>query len=110
VLYTSDLPTTTVTTTGSFADDTVIFKSHEDLVAAVRRVQSHLDHLGTWLKKWRIIINEIKSMQVTFTLKKEKCLAVYPSNTAQPQSSTVKYLGFHLDSRLTWKQHIAKIK
>jgi hypothetical protein len=47
-------------------------------------------------------------MQVTFTLKKRKCPAVYLNNTALPQSSTVKYLGFHLDSILTRKQHIAK--
>jgi hypothetical protein len=47
-------------------------------------------------------------MKVTFTLKKGKCSAVYLNNTALPQSSTVNYLGLHLDSRLTWKQHIAK--
>jgi hypothetical protein len=47
-------------------------------------------------------------MQVTFTLKKEKCPSAYINNTALPQSSTVKYIVFHLDSGLTWKQHIAK--
>jgi hypothetical protein len=47
-------------------------------------------------------------MRAAFTQKKGKCPAVYINNTALPQSSTVKYLGFHLDSRLTWKQHIAK--
>jgi hypothetical protein len=108
LLYTSDLPTTTVTTTGTFVDDMVILTSHEDSVAAARILQNHLDHLETWLKNWRININETKSMQVTFTLKKGKCPAVYLNNTALPQSSAVKYVGFHMDSRLTWKQHIAK--
>jgi hypothetical protein len=97
-------------TTGTFADDTVILtmKYHENPIAASRKLQSHLDHLETWLKKWSIIINETKSKQVTFTLKKGKCPALYLNNTALPQSSTVKCLGFQLDSRLTWKQHIAK--
>jgi hypothetical protein len=91
VFYTSDLPTTTVTTTGTFADDMVILTSHEDPVAAAR-LQSHLDHIETWLKKWRIIINETRSMQVTFTLKKGKYPTLYLNNTALPQSSTLKYL------------------
>jgi hypothetical protein len=92
---------------GTFADDTVILTSHEDPVTAARRLQSHLDHLETWLKKWRISINKTKSLQVTFTLKKGKCPSVYLNYTALTQS-TVNYLGLHLDSRLTWKQHIAK--
>jgi hypothetical protein len=108
VLYTSDLPMTTVTTR-TFADDSVILTSHKDPVAAAR-LQSHPDHIETWLKKWHININETKSMQVTFTLKKGKCPAVYLNNTALLQSSTVKYLGFHLDSRLTWKQHMPNKK
>jgi hypothetical protein len=78
------------TTTGTFADDTFILTSHEDPVAAARRLQSHVDQLEAWLKKWRININETKFMQVTFTVKKGKCPAVYLNNTALPQSSTVK--------------------
>jgi hypothetical protein len=73
-----------VTTTGTFADDTVILTSHENPVTAARRLQSHLDHLKTWLKKWRININETQSLQVTFTLKKGKCASVYLNNTALP--------------------------
>jgi hypothetical protein len=30
------------------------------------------------------------------------------NNTVIPQSSTAKYLGFHLDSMLIWEQHTAK--
>jgi hypothetical protein len=47
-------------------------------------------------------------VQVTFTLRKEQCPVVYINNTVIPQSPTAKYLGLHLDSRLTWPQHLAK--
>jgi hypothetical protein len=50
VLFTTDLPTTTYTTTGTFADDTVILASHDDPVTASQRLQSHLDQLEIWLK------------------------------------------------------------
>jgi hypothetical protein len=108
VLFTTDLPTTDFTTTGTFADDTAILASHDDPKTASQRLQDHLDQLAIWLKKWRIRINETKSLHVTFTMRKGQCPAVHINNTEIPQSSTVRYLGLHLDSRLTWKQHIAK--
>jgi hypothetical protein len=110
VPFTTDLPTNIHTTTGTFADDTVILASHDDPVIASQRLQGHLDQLENWPKKWRININETKSTQVTFTLRTEECPAVHINNTVIPQSSTAKYLGLHLDFRLTWKQHIVKNK
>jgi hypothetical protein len=104
MLYTSYLPTSIHTTAGTFADDTIILPRHDDPVTTSHK----LDQLDTWLKKWRININVSKSVQVTFTLRKEQCPAVHINNTVIPQSPTAKYLGLHLDSRLTWTQHIAK--
>jgi hypothetical protein len=65
------------------------------------RLQGHLDQLEAWLKKWRININATKSVQVTFTLRKEQCSVVHINNTMILQSPTAKYLGLHFDSRLT---------
>jgi hypothetical protein len=96
------------TTTGTFAEDTVILARHDDPVTVSHKLQGHLDQLEAWLKKWQININATKSVQVTFTLRKEQCPAVHINNTAIPQSPTVKYLGLHLDSRLTWTQHVDK--
>jgi hypothetical protein len=110
VLYTTDLPTSIHTTTGTFADDTVILARHDDPVTASHKLQGHLDQLEAWLKKWRININARKSVQVTFTLRKEQCPVVHINNTMIPHSPTAKFLGLHLDSRLTWAQHLAKEK
>jgi hypothetical protein len=108
VLYTTDLPTSIHTTAGTFADDTVILARHDDPVTASHKLQGRVDQLEAWLKKWRININATKSVQVTFTLRKEQCPVGYINNTVIPQSPTAKYLGLHLDSRLTWAQHLAK--
>jgi len=42
ILYTSDLPTSSETTLGTFADDTVIFASHEDTTISSLHLQEHL--------------------------------------------------------------------
>jgi hypothetical protein len=108
VLYTTDLPTSVHTTTGTFADDTVILARHDDPVTASHKLQDRLDQLEAWLEKWRININATKSVQVAFTLRKEQCPVVHINNTVIPQSPIAKYLGLHLNSRLTWAQHLAK--
>lgn len=108
LIYTSDLPTSDYTTTGTLADDTVILATHEDPTVASSNLQEHLFELETWLQKWRIKINASKSQHITFTLRKQKCPPVYINNIEVPQSSCVKYLGIHLDCKLNWRDHIKK--
>jgi hypothetical protein len=59
-----------------------------------------------WLKRWRIKTNENKSTHVTFSLERETCPAVTLNRQYIPQEETAKYLGLHLDRRLTWQKHI----
>ena len=90
----------------TYADDTAITASHTDPITASINLQKHLDILQLWLKKWRIKINDTKSVHITFTTKKLTCPPVQINNTQIPQSENVKYLGMHLDRRLTWKKHL----
>jgi hypothetical protein len=80
------------------------WESNPDLWVSSQKLWP-LDHRGG-----RININATKFVQLTFTLRKEQCPIVYINNAEIPQSPTVKYLGLHLDSRLTWTQHLAKKK
>lgn len=105
-LYTADLPTTEQTTTATYADDTAIIASHSNPTLASDLVQENLYGIQLWLKKWRIRINETKSVHITFTLRKQTCAPVSINGIQIPQSDSVKYLGMHLDSKLNWKHHI----
>ena len=108
LVYTSDLPTTENTLTGTFADDTVILASHEDPTIASARLQHHLHLLEAWTTKWKIKINETKSAQVTFTLRKDQCPPLFFNNILIPDLPSIRYLGMHMDAKLTWREHIVK--
>jgi len=105
LIYTADLPTLVNSTTATFADDTAILTVHEDPTMAVHRLQMHLNKIQSWLKTWRMKVNEAKSVQVTFTLNKMTCPPIKLNNDHLPQADEVKYLGIHLDRRLTWRKH-----
>lgn len=106
LLYTSDLPTSESIITSTFADDTAIMATNKNPQTASRDLQEHLAKIEKWMMKWRIKANESKSVHVTFTLHKRTCPMVKLNNISIPQHNDVKYLGLHLDRRLTWKKHI----
>jgi len=106
LIYTADLPTLANSTTANFADDTANLTVHEDPTMAAHRLQMHLNKIQSWLKTWRMKANEAKSVQINFTLNKMTCPPVKLNNDHLPQADEVKYLGIHLDRRLTWRKHI----
>jgi hypothetical protein len=50
--------------------------------------------------------NASKSLHVTFTTRSGTCPPVHLNNMQLSREDHVKYLGLHLDRRLTWRQHI----
>jgi hypothetical protein len=62
--------------------------------------------IQNWFKKWRMKANESKSIHVPFTTRRETCPPVHINNVQLPQAEDVKYLGLHLDTRLTWQNHV----
>jgi hypothetical protein len=106
LLYTSDLPTTQQTITSTFADDTAIMATHSNPQIASLHLQNHLNHIQSWLQKWRMKTNTNKSLHVTFTMNHNNCPPVTLHHIPIPQTNEAKYLGIYLDRRLTWRKHI----
>jgi hypothetical protein len=66
----------------------VILTTNVNPVVASNTLQSHLNRIQTWTQKWKIKINETKSAQVNFTLKKEQCPSLYMNRTEIPTTTS----------------------
>jgi hypothetical protein len=106
LLYTSDLPTSPGTLTATFADNTSLLTTDSDPAVALQLLQMDLLAIQHWLKTWRMKVNETKSTHVTFNTRPVTCPLVHINDVQLPQSDDVKYLGLHLDRRLTWHKLI----
>jgi hypothetical protein len=88
---------------GTFADDTVILSANKDHAIATFTLQNHLNQIQEWTNIWKIKINEAKSTQVNFSLRREQCPAIFLNNVQIPASPSTIYLRIYLDNHLTWK-------
>jgi len=92
-------------TVATFADDTAILSTGEAIEQSTAKLQETVDQVINWTKKWRIKLNETKSVHVNFTNRR---LQHYPriiiNATMIPHSNTAKYLGMTLDSKFRWKE------
>jgi hypothetical protein len=79
-----------------------------DPAIASQKLQTDLLAIQNWFKKWRMKANESKSIYVTFTTRRETCPQDHINNLQLTQEEDVKYLGLHLDRRLTWHKHISQ--
>ncbi|GFT44183.1 RNA-directed DNA polymerase from mobile element jockey [Trichonephila clavipes] len=90
-----------------FANDSAVLSQGVQLKYTIKTVQ-HLDKLETWLTHWRIAINVDKSQAIVFrkwgVIDPPFQLTLFDDNIQWV--SVVKYLGLHIDSRLTFKKHI----
>lgn len=105
-VYAADQPTSPTTSVAEFADDKAIISVHEDPHIASLSLQNHLDLMSVWYDKWRVKVNQSKSIHSTFTLRLPPCPEVFLNNIPIPSSQSVKYLGLIFDRRLTWGPHI----
>jgi len=104
-IYTSDIPSHPHTSLYTFADDTAILSHHCNPNIASLNLQEHLNAIQKWVSDWKFKINCEKSVNITFTLKKTTCPPVFINGNLIPSADVVRYLGMHLDKRLTWNPH-----
>lgn len=112
-LFTNDIPTYPHTHLAIFADDTAIFAANNNRRYAIIAITKHLKLLSNYFINWKISINVDKTNAILFDNITEINLNKYKinyHNTSLPWSKTAKYLGITLDQKLTFKEHIHKIR
>ena len=90
----------------TFADDT----GRNELIST-RNVQRASETIYDWPLKWKIKLNEDKSVHVNNTYRRlNNPLNLTINKKVIPYENKAKYLGMTLDTKLKWKEHIKKEK
>lgn len=105
-LYTADLPEASNSIYATFADDTAILSLSDNYHTAVSNLQCSLNALSDWAQKWKIQVNTDKSVNITFALRSHPYTPISFNSSIIPYRSVVRYLGLHLDERLTYSAHV----
>ena len=96
-----------------FADDTNAFYSDTNVKALNQTLNNELIKVSKWLQVNKLTLNIKKTQVILFNAKNKKVkeplkLKINGENIKQVNST--KFLGIIIDSKLTWKQHIAHIQ
>jgi len=108
LLYTSDLPNLENSTVATFANDTALLTVGSSNKESTRKLQTAINQIQKWTRKWQIQINKSKSVHINFTNRRFKHIPVTINNQKVPYANTAKYLGMTLDAKLRWKAHVKK--
>ena len=104
-----------VTLTGSlsqFADDAAVWSQAYTFRGAIRRLQQSINMLEGWCRRWHIKLNAAKSNLLILHRLPEKMpedlgILLF-DDTVKPCHGT-KFLGLHLDERLSFTTHMNEI-
>jgi hypothetical protein len=81
LLYIDDVPITSNSTMATFADGTAVMAVGETVENSTRKLQSAVNKVTIWTKKWQIELSESKSVHIDFTNKKIRQQPIFISGT-----------------------------
>ena len=114
ILYVNDIQSAIRgSRTQLYADDTVIYAAGEDKVAAARKLQPALNQFSSWCKANKLTLNAAKTKLMVFgtryKVKKSRDVVVRVGGTPLQVVPSYKYLGFTLDSTLSFNGHVKTV-
>ena len=97
-----------------FADDTKVHYSYGDISEASNCINGNLNNISSWLSSNQMVVHAGKSELIKAgtqrSLKNSNDLNIFIHYHRLKEVTTYKYLGVHVDSTLTWKEHLSYIR
>ena len=93
-----------------YADDSNLFHCHDDVKTVEYELNIELRKISEWFHVNKLVINMDKTHFLIFSRKKIfQQISIYLNNVKLKQKNVTKFLGVHIDHKLTWKDHIANL-
>lgn len=119
LVYVNDIHNGTNLNVLSFADDTTVSASSDNIPLLYQTMNSELEKLNTWFMSNRLCLNVKKTKYILFRPNNVPTMhynediilngeVVEQISHAQNEKS-FKFLGIHIDETLSWKHHINKV-
>ena len=109
LIYINDLTIGIRSNVKLFADDTSLFIEVEDPVESAETLNSDLDHIDNWAKKWLVNFSPSKTKLMTCSFKSVNHPDICFGGTILQGTATHKHLGLTLSSNLGWSPHVTNV-
>ena len=112
ILYSNDTPNSLIhCKTILFADDTTVYIAGDNQQALYDQVNTDLKNLTDWFRANQLSVNPSKTKYILFSRNVQSMqfipeMFLHIDNEHLERVNSTKFLGIHIDSHLTWQDHI----
>ena len=107
--FVNDIPDCVSSNIHLYADDILLYRTINVMDDCVK-LQDDLNVLQQWEKRWQMHFNPSKCCYIRLSNKQHLLDYNYNiHNTVLQETNAIKYLGVHIDDKLTWKSHVDTI-
>ena len=111
ILYINDIVDEVSTNIRLYADDSCIFTVGHDSQTMANELNSNLERISAWARKWKVNFNAKKTINMTFARRHpDHIIPLYLDGTRIKDTTRHKHLGCILQSNCKWSAQVNDIE